>query len=224
MSHGTELSIALKEKYATFYMCMCVNLFRLFCPLASVFPLVSFTQSSGCLILWNDYRNLRVCEHVDVCKQGQRERQQSWRERQRKRVWPRRRTVRKQRNETAQDPIRTWREMSQWEIIKEEKRDEREREQRQKSMSQSWTEKTRKKEGDGGVRGAQTCVCECVRECVWDWVEARLGRQYQTVHQCHSACVLCKPFHPSAWKAWLCAGGSPRLFTYSTTWHSNPFL
>ena len=60
----------------------------------------------------------------------------------------------------------------------------------------------------------------CVWVCVCDWVVARLGRQYQTVHQCHSACVLCKPFHPSAWKAWLRADGSAWLFTYSTWWHT----
>lgn len=73
---------------------------------------------------------------------------------------------------------------------------------------------------NGGMRGTQRSVCVCV--C--DWVETRLGRQYQTVHQCHRACVLCKPFHPSAWKAWLCDEGSSSLFTYSTLWYSNPFL
>lgn len=62
-------------------------------------------------------------------------------------------------------------------------------------------------------------MSECA--CVCDWVEERLGRWYQIVHQCHTACVLCKSFHSLPWKTWLCADC---LFVYFIFWHSSPCL
>lgn len=61
---------------------------------------------------------------------------------------------------------------------------------RKKKRNEKEPRKRRKKERG---RCSESGICLYQRE-------ARLGRQYQTVHQRHRACVLCKPFHPSAWK------------------------